>query len=1128
MTKTSFSSPHPIDSSTSAPVGLAWLATFFVLLATLVPSAQAGIKFWNGNVNGNFNNSGNWSGGTPVAGDDLIFQANALVTRLVATNDFNPNRVFNTITFQGSNYVVRGNALLVTNGINSLNSVGPNTVDADVDVRGSQFWEASGSLATFDFNGDINLNTSTLTVRANTGDFFFSGILSGTGNLVKTNVGTLRMDGSGHNTYSGFTRFDGGVLELDKFGIAIVGTNFVVTNYTAIPRDLTIGDGNGLVGTDVLRLLADDQIANASAVTVKNSGSFDLNGHDDHIGSLTMQGGTIDTGTGKLFLGGDLTTLSDNNGATINGNLSLGGTSRTFAVNSGPPAADLRINATLSSDNLGLFGFSGFTKTGGGSLYLAGTNTYNGITTINDGQVALFSDRALGATTTLLGGSAGTVVNGSGNVFLSNVQVTNEDLTINSAGASQALGASGAAAWTGDILLNADTAIGSSGSFLLNGAITGVGGFTKLSTGSLTLGGTNANTYTGTTTVRDGTLLLDKDTTVVIDGAMSGPLVIGEDELPANTDVVRWLRSSQLPDDTDITINASGLLDLNGFGENVRNLIFNGGDVDAPSPGSILPTGDITVNRNTNSQAVISGRMSVLTSPIIDVTGHFFSPDLSITAVLTGAGGMTKNGVGEVGLTASNTYSGLTTVNDGFLLVDNSSALGTTNGGTVVNSGAVLALRFGIAVPAEALTLAGTGQSGFGALSSSFGSNSWAGNITLSAGSTISVDAGDFLNISGAITTGGGFDLTKTGTGTLLFSGSSANTFNNLLVNAGILQLNKSIANAAFSGSLTIGDGSGADTVRLLSGNQIPDTASVTMANVAVFDLNDQSEQTGSISGFGQIALGAGTLRAGTDNGSSAFSGTIVGTGQVFKLGLGTWTLNGNNTLIGHTTVSAGTLAVNGSQPNSDVTVNGTGTLMGSGVVSDLDVFGNLRPGSSPAILTTSNCVFHSSASDFFVELNGPAPGTGYDQVKARGSVGLSNATLHATLGFQSAISNSFTIIDNDGADAVIGTFFGLAQNATVIINGISFQINYTGGSGNDVVLTQLVGLPILNIQPVAQTNVVLSWPTNVTGFTLEGKPILDAGPWSPVSPLPVVIGTNFVVTNTATGAQKFYRLRNP
>src|SRR6185436_209752 len=208
-----------------------------------------------------------------------------------------------------------------------------NHIDADVDVRAPQFWEAQGALGILDVNGDINLNANMLTVRANTGDFFFSGIISGTGNLEKTNVGTLRIDGgTGHNTYSGLTRFDGGVLELDKFAIIPSFTNF-----TAIPGDLIIGDGNGLVGTDVLRLLTDDQIADTSNVTVKNSGFFDLNDNSDRIGSLTMQGGTVDSGTGSVILGGNLTTVSDANSAVINGNLSLGGASRTFQVNAGSP-----------------------------------------------------------------------------------------------------------------------------------------------------------------------------------------------------------------------------------------------------------------------------------------------------------------------------------------------------------------------------------------------------------------------------------------------------------------------------------------------------------------------------------------------------------------------------------------------------------------------------------------------------------------------------------------------------------------------------------------------------------------------------------------------------------------------
>jgi autotransporter-associated beta strand protein len=370
--------------------------------------------------------------------------------------------------------------------------------------------------------------------------------------------------------------------------------------------------------------------------------------------------------------------------------------------------------------------------------------------------------------------------------------------------------------------------------------------------------------------------------------------------------------------------------------------------------------------------------------------------------------------------------------------------------------------------------------------------------------------------------------MTKTGTGTLILSGGTANSFNNLLMNVGTLLLDKTIANAALAGDLFIGDGSGTDTVRLLRDNQIPDNTALTMSSSAVFDMNDQTDTTGSIGGAGQIDLGSGILRAGADNASANFTGLIIGTGDLFKFGSGTWTLEGNNSYSGQTTASAGTLVVNGSQAKSPVMVNGTATLMGDGVIGDLEVFGNVRPGSSPAILTCSNLLFHSSAADYFVELNGATPGSGYDQLKARGGVALSNVTLHVTLGFQSAISNNFTIIDNDGSDAVTTTFNGLAQGATLTANGIPFRVSYSGGSGNDVVLTQLAGLPILNIQHVSTNNVALSWTTNVTGFTLEANTNLNTSVWSAVSPPPVIIGTNSVVTNLVAGIQKYYRLRSP
>ena len=1028
---------------------------WFIPVATVIltiPSYGAS-RFWTGNVNGNFSTGGNWVGNVaPVSGDDIVFQTG--VTRLLVTNDFSPNRPLSTLLFQGSNYVVRGNLLIVSNGISSINPVGPNQIDADVEVRASQAWEASGSLAIMDVNGDINLNANTLTVRANTGDFFFSGVISGSGNLMKTNVGTLRMDGLGHNTYTGFTIFGGGVLELDKVGVVSISP-LVISNFIAIPGDLTVGDGNGLIGTDVLRLLADDQIADTSDVTVKNSALFDLNDHVDRIASLTMKGGTIDSGTGTLILGGNVTTLDDANSAVINGALSLGGASRTFDVRSGAAAADLRINATISGGSGSIFVAPGFTKTGAGSLFLAGTNTYNGTTTINEGQIALLTDRALGATTTALGAPAGTVVNNPGNLFLSNVQVTNENLTINSVNAGGAFNASGASVWTGPIVLNGDTLMGnSSGTLLLLGEISGTGGFTKIGAGSMTLGGTNRNTYTGTTIVRDGTLFLDKDTSVVIDGAMSGPLVIGEDELPENSDVVRYLRSSQIPDNIDVTVNASGLLDLNGFGENVRNITLNGGDIAAPLPGSILPIGDITVNRNTNSQAIISGRMSVLSNPIIDVTGHYFSPDLSITAQLIGAGGLTKEGVGEIGLSGANTYSGLTTINDGFVIANNSSAFGTTANGTIVNSGAVLALQLGVAIGAEPLTLAGTGQSAFGALSSSIGSNSWSGNITLSSNATVSVEAGDFLNLSGAVTASGAWDITKRSIGTLIFSGAAANSFDALFIDAGTVLLDKSIANGAGPADIEIGDGSGTDILRLARDNQINDTTEIIIATSGRFDLNDQDETTASINGRGVIDLGSGTLREGVGNGVGAYAGVIMGTGAIFKLGTGTWTLSGNNTYSGQTTVSAGTLVVNGSQPQSAVTVNGSATVTGSGVIGNLHAFGSVRPGSSPGVLTTSNVLF-DALGDYFVEMNSSALGTGYDQLNVRGTNQLGGATLHVTVGagFAPVEGDRLTIINNDGSEAISGTFAGLPNGSLLSAGGLQFRILYSDIFLNDVVL---------------------------------------------------------------------------
>jgi hypothetical protein len=95
------------------------------------------------------------------------------------------------------------------------------------------------------------------------------------------------------------------------------------------------------------------------------------------------------------------------------------------------------------------------------------------------------------------------------------------------------------------------------------------------------------------------------------------------------------------------------------------------------------------------------------------------------------------------------------------------------------------------------------------------------------------------------------------------------------------------------------------------------------------------------------------------------------------------------------------------------------------------------------------------SGSNDNVLLDGTTAGLEYDQINVTGTVNLTGANLNVTLGFVANVGATFTIINNDGADAVIGTFAGLAQGATIVVGGETFQINYGGGTGNDVTLTR-------------------------------------------------------------------------
>src|SRR5204862_4172255 len=63
--------------------------------------------------------------------------------------------------------------------------------------------------------------------------------------------------------------------------------------------------------------------------------------------------------------------------------------------------------------------------------------------------------------------------------------------------------------------------------------------------------------------------------------------------------------------------------------------------------------------------------------------------------------------------------------------------------------------------------------------------------------------------------------------------------------------------------------------------------------------------------------------------------------------------------------------------------------------------------------------------------------------------------------GFTPALGTTFVIVNNDGADAVNGTFVGLPEGGGILSAGTVFQISYVGGTGNDITLTAALGLSV-------------------------------------------------------------------
>ena len=850
---------------------------------------------------------------------------------------------------------------------------------------------------TNNYTGATTVNTGTLTVTAN------SALGSAASGITVTNGATLAFDGSGGNIiYSTAdpVNLNGGTLSnlagtnsfagtvtlsapsvIDSTTGTLTLTGGIATG-TTTPFNVTFsGTGNTTVSTT--------KITGSGSLTKVGSGTLLLSAINDYTGVTTVNGGTLQLSGGTAIPGAVVLALAP--GAAV---LDLNGTNVTIGSLSGGGSVTLGtgtltvVNATNTSFGGVISGAGGLIKQGAGTLTLTNTNTYDGSTAVNAGTLTVTTNGGLGSAVggTTIASGATLAVDGSGGTGGGITYSTAEPVILNGGTLNNVAGAN---SFAGPMTLSAASSINSTaGTLTLTGGIatgtiapfnvtfSGVGNTTVSSTkitgnGGLIKTGTGtlilsaANDYTGVTTINAGTLQLSGGSTI-------GAIVLA---------------------------NAAGtVLDLHGTNETISSLSGGG-----TTGGNVtLGIGTLTVGDATNT---------------------------SFGGVISGAGGLIKQGTSTLTLTNTNTYDGSTEVNAGTLKVTAVGGLGSGVGGTTVASGSILAFDGSggniIYSIAEPVTLNG------GTLSNVAGANIFVGAVTLSAPSTIGSTSGT-LTLTGGINNGG-FLATFSGIGNTAVS-STKITGSGSLTKNGTGTLLLSAAND-FTGVTTINAG----TLQLSGGSAVPGALVLANAAGAVLDLHGTNETISSLSGGGaiggNISLGIGTLTVG-DATNSSFGGVISGAGGLIKQGTGTLTLTNTNTYDGSTAVNAGTLKV--------TAVGGLGsgvggTTVASGAILALDGSGGAGGGIN---YSTAEAVMLNGGT--FNSVNGANIFAGTVTVgSGTGTINLSDGSLTLSGAVEGSVGGGGLVVAGSGTLSLASPV-GKATpiGGLTVVNGVKVNVN--------------------------------------------------------------------------------------
>ncbi len=413
-------------------------------------------------------------------------------------------------------------------------------------------------------------------------------------------------------------------------------------------------------------------------------------------GTTAFVEGNTAAGADNVYIDRGGLTVGNINAGTLNVNGEL-------AVSANGSGGALNLNyGTISLNRLTVGQNGTYADTAYGILHLTGIDP----TIAMAPGVTMQVNSLITGTNGLVKSGLGTLVFANNNTYSGGTTISIGTLQIGTGGTSGSLG-------FGDVLNNGALVFNRSDDVVVTNFISGSGSFRQAGSGKVTL--TADNTYSGGTTVSSGTLQIG-------DGGTTGSLGSGN---VTNHGTLAFNRS----DAVTIGNLISGSGHLQQLGSNTLTLTANN-----------TYTGTTTISSNGTIQVGNGGTSGTLGSGAVINHGALTfnrSDTLTVSNAISGSGNLTNVGSGTTILTANNTYTGVTVIENGTLQVGNGGGTGSLGTNQVINHGALAFNRTNDFTVGNLISGSGSvTHAGAGVLTLS-GTNTYSGGTTINGAGTL-------------------------------------------------------------------------------------------------------------------------------------------------------------------------------------------------------------------------------------------------------------------------------------------------------------------------------------------------------------------------------------------------------